>query len=139
MPKHVFTKDECKRGGWVRADQKAAERVQNPSPLEQNVILKLDELGIDYVREYRIWNEIAGFPQYFDFYLTETRIALEADGGHDWHGDFDSSKMRKYDAAKEAYCKVHNIRLVRIESYNLSELPEILSGKQPTPPTPIDF
>lgn len=139
--KHPFTTDECKRGGWVRADQKAAERFANPSPLEKEVIDILDQLGIQYLREYKIWNAAAGFPQYFDFYLSETRTAIEADGGHDWHGNFDSSKMRKYDDAKEAYCKANGIRLIRIESYNVSELPALLSGKQqePTKPQPIDF
>lgn len=126
MTKHKFTLEQCRKGGWTRARQIALERVNNPSIAEKCLRYACEELQLQYKPEYEFWNEIAGYPQFFDVFLPEYNTAIEMDGSHSWHGAKTATKMAKYDEAKRQWCEKHDVLLVNLywHNYEFTGLPE---------------
>lgn len=110
--RHQFTTEECRKGGWTRAYQLANARRANPNPLEKEVrgliSSALSFTSVYY--EYEFWNDTAGFPQFFDIFVPAFNMAIEIDGSKGWH---DHEKMRRYDQAKELFCRQNMITLIR--------------------------
>jgi hypothetical protein len=127
MTKHVFTHADCQKGGWQKCRIEAKKRQSHPSEHERQVIHAMHEMGVsEWKREYEFWNEIAGFPQFFDFYWPEQQLALEADGSNDYHNVSYATKMVKYDVAKIEYCAAHHIRLAKVGKEQVQFLRDIL-------------
>jgi hypothetical protein len=76
----------------------------------------------------------------FDFFLSDTKTAIEFDGYHHFHivsyGDVEKAKIRlKYlqdnDQIKNQYCLDNNIKLIRIPYWKVKEINSILSSEIP--------
>lgn len=73
-----------------------------------------------------------GHPLRVDFFLPEINTVVEADGlqhsdpNHTW-ATFKNGSVKEYDAIKEQFCKVNNIRLVRIPYKKRLKSEEVLS------------
>lgn len=86
----------------------------------------LNELGIEYVAEYRFEDcvDINALP--FDFYLPRYNTVIEYQGAQhyksvDMFGGEDAFETRrKHDAIKRDYCKTHNISLLELP-YSLND------------------
>jgi len=115
LNRHKFTRDESRKGGWARARQAADLRRQSPSLGEAVIRSALDELGLSYVTEYEFWNGPADMYQWIDVLVQEPKFAIEVDGSKDWHGQYSSSKMHKYDKAKKKWLKSEGIPLLNFK------------------------
>lgn len=102
MPRHKFTKEEARRGGWTRARQKAHERSTAPTTGEANVIKACKNLGLKFIQELEVWT--GDYPQFLDIaVLAPVQCVIEINGGrYHWTG-----KMKPYDERKLEWCE-HN-------------------------------
>ena len=89
-----------------------------------SVARALDELNIEYIKEWKDHDCRDIKKLRFDYYLPDLQIVIEYDGdqhfkpGH-WSTDEEESKfqflmLRRRDAIKSQYCKDHNISLLRV-------------------------
>ena len=96
------------------------------SAREQLIIDELNRMGVNYTFQYRFQDCKNIFPLPFDFMLHDTNTVIEYDGQHHfypiehWGGDDAFALRQQNDAIKTAYCKDHNIPLVRLP-YTLTD------------------
>lgn len=76
-----------------------------------------NELGV----RYQVQKKFEDFDMRFDFFLPDYNIAIECDGAQhfrsinsEWNSDTKLQETRARDAAKQEYCKEHNIKLIQI-------------------------
>ena len=109
---------------------------------EYYISIVLDELGIDYIRQYSFddcVNPKTGYKLYFDYFIPSLNICIEYDGRQhfepiDYFGGEQSFVDTQYrDNIKNEYCKSHNILLIRY-SYKqaLNEIKSLLTKEMVT-------
>lgn len=140
-PTHLFGKDvnrsyhwfECKKCGapfLARMDHLESgrgscycHRCRAKSKGETVVQSILDDFNIAYISQFIFpdcVNIKTNYPLRFDFYLPEYNCCIEYDGEQhykaiDMYGGEEGLQKNQYrDAIKNAYCKQHNIQLIRI-------------------------
>ena len=100
------------------------------SQLEEKIMKYLDELGVEYIKEYSIYNCRDILPLPFDFYLVNYGKIIEVDGeGHFKPVHFNNisledakktyDKTVQHDKIKTEYCKKNNIPLLRIPYWEI--------------------
>lgn len=105
---------------------------------EKEVARILDELDVLYKPQFKFRDCKDELPLPFDFYLTDYNICIEYDGGQHYKpctfGGISKEQARvnfelakKHDKIKDAYCKQHNIKLVRIPYWEYNNIKNILS------------
>ena len=100
-----------------------AEGDRELSCLEQKVADYLDELGINYKREFK-FSDCRGNKRMlpFDFCLNydkPNKLLIEADGERHYKEYF--VELHKYDKIKDYYCSSHNIPLLRIPYWEFDD------------------
>jgi hypothetical protein len=107
-----------------------------PSTHEMFIMKYLDNKGVKYEREY--YNETLFNPKtdsllFIDFYIAETKQAIEFDGSH--HYSVSKRKGQKYlddqifrDQVKEQWCKNNGIELLRIRSFKYNEIKGVIDS-----------
>lgn len=114
--KHIFTDQECKRGGKIRAAQRAQWRRDNPTEAEafcRDAVLQLiKQLPNAYCIFETPIKTMPDLEQYIDIALWTGNkwIAIEVDGSNGWHDN--NQKSAPYDEIKARYCHDNNILLV---------------------------
>lgn len=90
---------------------------------EIEVAKVLDELGIEYIKQYRVNNEdlfCSNRKLVFDFFLPSHNIVIEYNGKQhykeivEWRGQGSLEKQQKRDDAVRLYCKNHRLKLIEI-------------------------
>ena len=94
----------------------------NQSKLEKMVEDKLDELNVEYIKQYKINNS----RQRFDFYLPKHNIAIECQGKQHFEpiehfgGEKEFEKILDRDKKKYTFCEKNNIKLYYILDKNIN-------------------
>lgn len=96
----------------------------------------LDDKQIDYKHEYSMPGCRRVNPLRFDFYIPSLKAAIEFDGRQHYEEVpyFNSSTStleltRERDGIKDAYCREHGIRMIRIPHYDIRKIEEILNDE----------
>ncbi len=91
----------------------------------------LDQKNIEHVIQQRIsWKNCKSL--YFDFYISEKRMAIEFDGVQHFKpvnffgGEKQFLQQSRNDLYKKEYCEYNNIGLIRIHYLDLEEIPKII-------------
>jgi len=85
----------------------------------------LDELGVNYIHQYRV--KINDSNYYFDFYLPDYNTFIEYDGKQhfepvdNWGGKIGFEKIKQRDKIKDTFAKDNKIKLIRIPYYKTDE------------------
>lgn len=112
---------------WNKFQQGRRCSVCNCSQGENKIRLYLENNNIEYIQEHRFKNCKDKYTLPFDFYLPKLNIAIEYDGEFhykDIHGELNEQIRR--DNIKTNYCKLHDIRLIRIPYWEFDNIDNIL-------------
>lgn len=98
---------------------------------ESKVAGILDELGIEYIEEWRI-GEKGSKALRFDFYIPEYRACIEYDGYQHykvvdhWGGEEEFQRIVSRDMIKNHYCHYQSIELLRIPQWKYKDTEEMV-------------
>ena len=104
---------------------------QRISSGEMLVISILDELNIEYIKEYKFSDCKAKKELPFDFYLPKYKKIIEFDGEHHFSpifGEEAFERTQRNDAIKNKYCEDNNIPLLRIPFWEGSNAKQMISN-----------
>ena len=99
---------------------------------EKKISEFLNSINIPYIAQYRFddCKDKRSLP--FDFYLYENNICIEFDGLQHYeqrNGWTDLGLIQYHDKIKNNYCKMHDIRLIRIPYWEQQNIENILFNK----------
>lgn len=130
-PDYIYKKDWC---GYL--DYLNCEGLKT-SYGELRIKNFLEENNIKYIREKKFKTCVNSnnnkLP--FDFYLIDEKICIEYDGEHHFHivtkygGEDFFNKVKEHDKIKTTWCKLNNIKLLRIPYTKKSKIPNILKNE----------
>ena len=125
---------------WDAFKQGQRCRICNNRSGEEKISSYLNEININFIREYKFEDCIYKTPLRFDFYIPSYNLVIEYDGQQhffpvDFSGrnkerankEFELNKIR--DGIKNDYCKENNINILRISYLEFDNIKEIIYQK----------
>jgi len=97
----------------------------------------LENLNLEFHRNYEFEDCKRTKSLRFDFYLPELNLCIEYDGEHHfkenkYFGIGNLEYVRKNDEIKNRFCRENNIKMIRIPYYDYDKIDDILSIIQPS-------
>lgn len=99
---------------------------------EEEICGLLAMWGYKYERQYTFDKCIDKYRLPFDFYIPDYNTCIEYDGKHHYYpifGEDNLEIMMKHDNIKNKYCKINNIKLIRIPYWECNNLNNYLFNK----------
>lgn len=93
-------------------------KYQGKTGLETKVLVAIEELGLEYIDEYRP----KGTRSVFDFYIPSLNVLIEADGDFWHHSEWAKEQgAHKTDARKTKWAKKNGYKLIRLRESDVNE------------------
>lgn len=110
---NVEMREKMKDPEWKAEQIKKVREAQNHrrTEIEQIVASKLDELEISFIEQRSIG------PWCVDFYISDLRLVIEADGVY-WHG---LDEVKKRDERKNTWLRKHGYEVLRLNGDTIRE------------------
>lgn len=102
---------------------------QSESVGEMKIRMFLESKSINFIQEKRFEDCVDKKCLPFDFYLPEHNLIIEFDGQHHFYdGGFKNyESTKRHDEIKNEYCKLHNIKLLRIPYWEGRNIENIIT------------
>lgn len=119
--------------GTIAKDQSCKLCMQGQSKGEKYITEILDNLKVNYIREYKFDKCFNQRKLPFDFYIPDFNLCIEYDGRQhfesvDFYGGNDAFFIRKKnDEIKNSFCENNNITLLRFNDLNFSRIESTLN------------
>lgn len=100
----------------------------------------LNELGINFIQQYRFDDCVDQYALPFDFYIPDNKIVIEYNGQHHYkpiifngisneRAEYLHNQIVKHDNIKDTYCRNHKIKITRIPFWEIDNIEIILFDK----------